>query len=248
MKETKIAALALDPIEKKPLYHFYPGSAVLSVGFYGCNMHCPFCQNHDISQTTDAYAPDDSRFITPDALTDLARSYKKNGNIGVAYTYNEPLTKWEFVRDTGKLVHEAGMKNVLVTNGSLPERILDAVLPWMDAMNVDIKSFDAEYYREVLKGRLEYVKAFIEKAVETCHVELTTLIIPGENDSDAEMREITGWIHEMEQKNGKAIPYHISRFFPRFRYSDRTPTPVETVYHLVDVAKESLKYVYPGNC
>ena len=247
-EKQKIAALALDPIEKKPLYHFFPGSAILSVGFFGCNMHCPFCQNHEISQTTDQKQRGPAKYVSAQDLAELAHSYKDSGNIGLAYTYNEPLTHWRFVRETEERIREAGMKNVLVTNGSVPERIVDEVLPLTDAMNVDIKSFDRDYYAEVLKGNLDYVRAFIEKAAGSCHVELTTLIIPGENDSDSEMREITSWIRSIEERTGKAIPYHISRFFPRYRYSDRTPTPVETVYHLAEVAREKLKFVYPGNC
>ena len=243
----KIAALALDPIEKKPLYHFYPGSKVLSAGFFGCNLKCPFCQNYEISQEVAQNTTQPHRLMEPEELAALAKSYRGMGNIGLAYTYNEPLTSFPFVRETAKLIRKDGMKNVLVTNGSVPERVLDEVLPFMDAMNVDIKSFDPDYYKEVLHGNLDYVKAFIEKAVQHCHVELTTLIIPGENDSEDEMRRITAWIHSLERGANKSVPYHISRFFPRYKYADRTPTPVSTIYRLCDVAKEQLQYVYPGN-
>ena len=243
----RISSLALDPIEKKPLYHFYPGSYVLSAGFFGCNLKCPFCQNHEISQETEQTTKRPFREMTPKELCSLAIDCTDRGNIGLAYTYNEPLTSFPFVAETAALIRRAGLKSVLVTNGSVPERVLDSVLPYMDAMNVDVKSFDPDYYASVLHGNLSFVKAFIEKAVMHCHVELTTLIIPGENDSDSEMRRITAWIAGLEEMAGKPIPYHISRFFPRYHYSDRNPTPVQTVLRLTEVAKEKLRYVYPGN-
>lgn len=242
-------ALALDPIEKKPLSRFYPGSMILSIGNYGCNLFCPFCQNHDISRS------DGSGFdgrITPEKLADLAEYYRDRGNIGVAYTYNEPLVCYEFVSDTAKLVRERGMKNVLVTNGTAELSVLEEIIPYIDAMNIDIKSISDKTYRNVLGGDLSSVKNFIARAVRDCHVELTTLIVPGMNDSEEEMRELSGWIESLEDKDGdltgNEVPLHISRFFPRYNMTDKEPTDIDLVYRLADIARERLRYVYTGNC
>ena len=234
-------ALALDPIEKKPLSRFYPGSNILSIGNYGCNLFCPFCQNYEISRS------DGSEFtekITPEKLTELAEKYTVKGNIGVAFTYNEPLVCYEFVRDTANLVKDKGMKNVLVTNGTVELTVLEEIIPYIDAMNVDIKSFSEETYRDVLGGDLNMTKAFIERSVKDCHVELTMLIVPGMNDTEEEMREVTSWIAGMSDE----IPFHISRFFPRYKMSDKNPTDISQIYKLADIASEKLKYVYTGNC
>lgn len=247
----KLTSIALDPIEKKPLRRYHPGSAVLSVGSFGCNLHCPFCQNNEISYAGQEDIP--TRYVSPEELCSLALSYRDRGNIGVAYTYNEALVGFEYVRDTASLVHEAGLFNILVTNGCVRPEILNEILPYMDAMNIDLKSFQEDVYRDILKGNLPDVKAFIERAVQFCHVELTTLIVPGMNDSDEEMEEISSYIASLknvnpEQGSGTNIPLHISRFFPRAAYSDKEPTPVETIYHLADIARRHLNYVYTGNC
>ena len=241
----RITSLALDPIEKKPLRRFMPGSMILSVGSYGCNLRCPFCQNYEISWSAQAmqYA-DRAQTVSPSQIAEAARRYRREGNIGVAYTYNEPMVGYEFVRDTAKLVHEAGMANVLVTNGTAEVEVLEEILPYIDAMNIDLKGFTDHYYRDVLGGDRQMVMRFIERAVQSCHVELTTLIVPGENDSDREMREMCTWIAGL----GRSIPLHISRFFPRFHMTDRQPTRVSLIYHLAEVAGEQLEYVYTGNC
>lgn len=241
----KITALALDPIEKKPFRRFHPGTKILSVGSYGCNLRCPFCQNHEISWSARALKQaDTARTVTPEELVLAARQYQAQGNIGLAFTYNEPLIGYEFVRDTAKLSHEAGMVNVLVTNGTAELPILEELCPYIDAMNIDLKGFSERYYRDVLGGDLEMVKAFITRAAQLVHVELTTLIVPGENDSEEEMREMTAWIASLDE----TIPLHISRFFPRFQMRDRPATEVRQAYHLAEVARERLKYVYTGNC
>lgn len=242
----RITSLALDPIEKKPLAGFYPGSMILSVGSYGCNLRCPFCQNSDISWSQRAFAySEDAETITPEELAGLALRYANRGNIGVAFTYNEPLIGYEFVRDTTRLVNLNGMKNVIVTNGTAETEILDELLPFTDAFNIDLKGFTDRYYRYVLKGDRGQVMRFIERAVSYGrHVELTTLIIPNENDSEDEMREMCGYIASL----GRTIPLHISRFFPKFRMTDRPPTDVSLIYRLADVAREYLDYVYTGNC
>ncbi|MBQ1292783.1 MAG: radical SAM protein, partial [Clostridiales bacterium] len=171
---------------------------------------------------------------------------QKNGNIGIAFTYNEPLIGYEFVRDTAKLSHGFGMKNVIVSNGTASLSVLDELVPHIDAMNIDLKCFDADVYSKVLGGSLEMTMEFIEEAVKHAHVELTCLIVPGLNDSPEKMREMTAWIASL--KDGKDIPFHVSRFFPCFHMTDRPATPVSMVYELAEVARESLNYVYTGNC
>ena len=248
-----ITALALDPIEKKPLRRFHPGSMVLSVGSYGCNLRCPFCQNSDISWSQAALRLSGScETASAEALVQAALRLKPRGNIGLAFTYNEPLIGWEYVRDAAKLCHEAGMVNALVTNGTAHLAVLDALAPYIDAMNIDLKGFTKRYYNQVLGGDLDMVRAFISRAVRRCHVELTTLIVPGENDTEDEMRALSGWVAGLRDDAGHAVgpdvPLHISRFFPRFHMTDRGPTDVNKVYRLAEVAREKLRYVYTGNC
>ena len=158
--------------------------------------------------------------------------------MGVAFTYNEPLVGWEYVRDAARLVREAGMVNVLVTNGTASPAVLEELLPWIDAMNIDLKGFSPAYYEDVLSGSLETVLAFIARAVRSCHVELTTLIVPGENDGEEEMRALSRWVASLP--GGEEIPLHVTRFFPRFRMAGRGPTPAETVRRLAETAGEVL--------
>lgn len=237
----RVTSLALDPIEKKPLARFCPGSMILSVGSYGCNLRCPFCQNHEISMAGEEDGP--AVAMSPEELAEKAYELKARGNIGVAYTYNEPLVGWEFVRDTSLLVKQAGMKNVVVTNASVSDRVLDAVLPFTDAMNIDLKGFTEDYYRR-LGGSLEVVMHSIGRAAETCHVELTTLIVPGENDTEDEMRRLAAWVADVSP----SIPLHVTRFFPRWRMTDREATDIMTVYSLAEIAREYLESVFIGNC
>ena len=249
----RITSLALDPIEKKPLNRFHPGSLILSVGSYGCNLRCPFCQNHEISWSGQAMNyRKKADYISPEELAATALYYRPSGNIGLAFTYNEPLISYEYIRDTGRLIHDQGMVNVLVTNGTADLHILREIGPYIDAMNIDLKGFTSNYYSRLLGGSLEMVLDFIREAVKICHVELTTLIIPGENDSDEEIRQMTRWISRLEDASGNRIgyriPLHISRFFPRFHMTDRDATAVKKVYHLAAVAREHLKTVYTGNC
>ena len=245
----RITSLALDPIEKKPLSRFHPGSRILSAGSFGCNLRCPFCQNYEISWSRQAmrYA-EKAETLSPEELADLAEQLKTRDNIGIAFTYNEPLIGYEFVRDTAKLAHERGMKNVLVTNGTAALSVLEELKPYIDAMNVDLKGFTDRYYNRVLGGDRKMVMDFIETAAGFCHVELTTLIVPGENDSEEEMRELSAWVSRLKEPDGESIPLHVSRFFPRFHMQDRGPTDVRKVYRLAEVARENLEYVYTGNC
>nr|WP_325184339.1 AmmeMemoRadiSam system radical SAM enzyme [uncultured Oscillibacter sp.] len=237
----KVTSLALDPIGKKPLRRFHPDSKILSVGSFGCNLRCPFCQNHEISMCGDGEL--ETAEVSPEALADKALELRPYGNIGVAYTYNEPLVGYEYVRDCAAMVHERGMVNVLVTNGTIEEALWRELLPLIDAINIDLKGFTSEWYGR-LGGDLETVKRSITLAAEQCHVEVTTLLIPDENDSEEEIRSLSQWLASIDQ----SIPLHLSRFFPRYRMMDKPPTPVERVYRLADVARECLAFVYTGNC
>ena len=235
-----ITSMALDPIEKKPLYRFFPGSRILSVGSYGCNLNCPFCQNFEISMADSTFP---TRKITPEQLAGLAKELIGQKNIGVAFTYNEPFISYEFVRDTSKLLKTIGLKSVLVTNGTVAPAALKKILPLIDAMNIDLKGFSQEIY-DKLGGDFETVRKTIEVSAQVCHVEVTTLIVPTMNDSAEEMDKEAAWLAGIS----KDIPLHISRFFPRYKVTNLPPTPVKTVYGLVEVAKKHLNYVYPGNC
>jgi len=244
----KITSAALDPIEKKPLRDFMPGSMILSIGSYGCNLRCPYCQNSDISWSERAFEfAEDAACFSPEEIVESAENLRDKGNIGIAFTYNEPLVGYEFVRDTARLAHEHGLLTVLVTGGTAGERVLGEITPHIDAMNIDLKAFSERFYRDLIKGDLEMVKAFIEGASKACHVELTTLIIPGENDSAEEMRELAGWVSGLEKRVGKTIPLHVTRFFPRFHMTDRAATPVKKVIELAQVAGKYLSKVYTGN-
>ena len=249
----RISSLALDPIEKKPLARFHPGSMILSSGGLGCNLCCPFCQNHEIARLEgEQEFAIRTEEASPEELAELAAYYRDRGNIGLAFTYNEPLVCWEYVRDTAKLVHERGMLNVMVTNGCAEIGILDQLSPYIDAMNIDLKGFTDRYYREVLGGDRQMVMDFVREAVHRCHVELTTLIVPGENDSEEEMNGLSEWVAGLRNvyggRLGREIPLHISRFFPRYRMTGKTPTEIRKVYSLVRTAEKNLLYVYPGNC
>ncbi|MBO5998331.1 MAG: AmmeMemoRadiSam system radical SAM enzyme [Lachnospiraceae bacterium] len=248
----RITSLALDPVEKKPLARFMPGSLILSAGSYGCNLRCPFCQNHSISWSAEAFAMSETaEILTPEDLAGIAERYRPEGNIGLAFTYNEPLVGYEFVRDTAKLVHERGMYSVLVTNGMAELPVLEELAPYIDAMNIDLKGFTDRYYSDVLKGDRHMVMEFIREAVKICHVEVTCLIVPGENDSHEEMEKISSWIAGLEDVydgDGSLIPLHISRFFPRFHMTDRKATDIGLIYDLAETARKKLKYVYTGNC
>lgn len=235
----KITSIALDPVEKKPLARFHQGSRILSVGSFGCNMNCDFCQNSDISMRGE----DETawNFIPPSVLAEKAAELADVGNIGVAFTYNEPGICYEYIIDAGRLIHRAGMKNVMVTNGCFSQTVCEELLEVVDAMNIDLKGFSEEYYRKI-GGDLEMVKAFIRCAAAKCHVELTTLIVPEEPLGD--LREMVEWIASIDPE----IPLHISRFFPRHKMSHKEPTSVREVYRTAEMAREKLQYVYTGNC
>ncbi len=236
----KVTSIALDPIEKKPLSFFFSGSKILSVGSYGCNLSCPFCQNHDIAQAGESDIPE-VYSVTPEKILSIAMDEIPSGNIGVAYTYNEALVGYEFVRDTAMLVHEHDMKNVLVTNGTCELPVLEEILPFIDAMNIDLKGFRQEIY-EKLGGDLETVKAFIKRSAEDSHVEITSLIVPGLNDSPEDMEDEAKWIASVDPE----IPLHITRYFPRYRYSEKA-TDIALMRELKIIAERHLKRVLLGN-
>lgn len=236
----RLTSLSLDPIEKKPLHRFHPGSLILSAGSYGCNLRCPFCQNCEISMADDTVR---TVYVSPSDLVQRAEDLVPQGNIGLAFTYNEPLVGYEYVRDCAKLAHERGLKTVLVTNGTICRQPLLDLLPLIDAMNIDLKSFTQSFYT-IVGGLLETVKETISLSAAHCHVEVTTLIIPGENDSEEEMQALSRWLASVNPE----IPLHITRFFPRYKMQDKPPTPVETLRRLYDIAAKNLRYVYMGNC
>ena len=240
-----ITCLAVDPVEKKPLARWNPGKLLLSVGSYGCNLRCPFCQNHDISQVGGDDLP--WRFIAPGRLADIATKARASDPrvIGIAHTYNEPLIAWEYVGDVGLLAHRSGLANVLVSNGCVQPEVINNIAPLIDAANIDLKGFTEDYYRWC-GGDLAAVRGCIERlaAEPGCHLEVSCLIVPERNDSPSEMRALAGWLASVDP----TITLHVTRFFPRWKMSDSTATPIETVYALAEVAREQLPYVYTGNC
>ncbi|MEA3346523.1 MAG: AmmeMemoRadiSam system radical SAM enzyme [Candidatus Auribacterota bacterium] len=231
-----VSSLALDPIEKKPLYHFYPGKDILSAGTVGCNFHCPYCQNWQISQNVKTPC----RYIPPEELVN--RAVEQN-SMGIAYTYSEPLIWYEYVRDSASLCKEKELKNVLVTNGYIEPKPLGELLPLIDAMNIDIKSFSEDFYKRLCGGSLKPVLNTIKLSSRQCHVELTNLLIPGENDSVQEIEEMCRWI---KKEIGKDTPFHISRYFPNYKFE--VPfTPGTILERAYSIAKKHLSYVYIGN-
>jgi len=229
--------MSIDPIEKKPLYHFMPGAGILSVGTYGCNLSCKFCQNWEISQREAGH-----RQLTPEELARLAES-TRGQSVGVAYTYSEPLVWYEFVHDCVGLIHERGLVNVLVTNGYINREPFGELLPYIDAVNIDLKAFSSEFYKSVCGGDLEPVLRSIRQAYESgCHVELTTLVVPSLNDSGEEMDSLATWIAALSPD----IPLHVSRYFPSYRMT-APPTPMPALQACVEAARTRLHYVYVGN-
>ncbi len=235
-----VTSISLDAIEKKPLKRFYSGSKILSVGSFGCNLKCSFCQNYEISMSK----KDDikTQYITPENLINIANDLVKEGNIGIAYTYNEPLIGYEYVMDCAVLAKKSNLKNVVVTNGCFLEEPMKKLLPYIDALNIDLKGFTEEFYRKI-GGDLETVKNFIKLASKYCHIEVTTLVIPDENDSIEEIQNISSFLSSID----KNMPLHISRFFPTYQMMDKSPTQVEDIYNLSKVARTYLTYVYEGN-
>lgn len=234
----QVSSIGLDPIEKKPLYHYYPGRVILSVGTVGCNLACRFCQNWRISREESP-----TKFMTPVELADLADKLRQEeANIGVAYTYSEPGVWYEFLIESMPLIRERGLKNVLVTNAFMEPEPWDNLLKWTDAANIDLKGFDDSYYHRLCGGKLDPVLGNIKTAASQIHLELTTLIIPGENDRPEQIRKMAQWIAALDPE----IPLHLSRYFPNYRLT-KPATPLKTMEESLAIAKEYLKYVYLGN-
>ncbi|MBC7328158.1 AmmeMemoRadiSam system radical SAM enzyme [bacterium] len=232
----KVSSIALDPIEKKPLYHFYPGSYILSLGTFGCNFHCDNCQNWQISQQR---AP--TEFISPEQVVALAKTEKRN--VGIAYTYNEPFIWYEFVLECARLAKSEGLKNVLVTNGYINEEPLLNLLPFIDAMNVDVKAMKEDFYRKICKGKLSPVLHTVELAhSKGVHIEVTNLIIPTLNDKEEDFLAIADWLSSID----KSIPLHFTRYFPAYKMS-LPPTPLSSLIKARELAMKKLDYVYTGN-
>jgi pyruvate formate lyase activating enzyme len=236
-----LSAINYDPVEKKPLYHFYPGSVILSIGSYGCNMKCKCCQNWQISQagTENLYLRES--YSAEDVLA-LARSRSKN--IGVAYTYNEPTVWFEFMVETAVLVQGAGLKNVIVSNGFINKEPLLELLKFIDAFNIDLKAFNESFYREVSSARLEPVKDTLKTiAGHKKHLEITNLVVPTLNDSDDEFKKMVDWIAE---ELGPDTVLHLSRYHPMYRM-DIEATGSDTLERLYNIAAGTLNYVFVGN-
>lgn len=234
---------ALDPIEKKPLARFHPGSTVLSVGSFGCNLSCPFCQNASIAQAGEHEVR--WRRIEPGELVEQALRLVDRGCIGIAYTYNEPLVGFEFVRDCARLAHEAGLLNVVVSNGMICDEPLEELVPLIDAANIDLKGFSQDFY-DLVGGEYLTVRRTIERlaAAPSCHLEVTTLVIPGLNDDVGQIADAARWLASLDP----AITYHLTRFFPQHLMADRPPTPISTLREAADAARRYLRDVRLGNC
>ncbi len=238
----KITSLALDPIEKKPIAFFHSGENVLSVGSFGCNLRCPFCQNDSISQRGENGVSCQS--ATPVELADLALKVRRErGNLGLAYTYNEPLVGWEFVRDCAREVHTRGMFNVLVSNGCAEAAVVEELAPLIDAANIDLKGPSQEYYDWVGGDFAAVCRTIRTLHAAGCHVEVTTLVVPGRNDTESDIDAIAAFVASVSPE----IPLHVTRFFPRFQMSNAQPTPVAVVQRLAEAAGKRLKRVLTGN-
>ena len=234
-------ALAIDPIEKKPLYHFHPGTTCLSIACTGCNFRCLNCQNHDISQVSPADV--DHYRLTPEDVVALCQKHQCPG---IAYTYTEPLTYLEYITDTARQAHEAGLWNILVTAGYVCQEPLKDLLPYLDAANIDLKSFSDDIYQEVSAGHLQPVLDTILAMRDAgVWIELTNLLIPGINDDMDMIKRMCRWLNE---KNLASVPLHFSRFFPRYKMQEIPPTPLHTLKAARQIAEEEgMKRVCLGN-
>ena len=233
-------ALNVDPVEKKPLYHMLPGSKVLSFGTVGCNFKCPFCQNWDISQE---HKVNEEIEVSPEQMVNLAIEH---GAESIAYTYNEPTIFYPYAKDIGVLAKERGLKNIFVSNGFESPEVIEDMTSWVDAANIDLKSWNDDYYKKVLKGGLEEVKDTLRRMVKAgIWVEVTTLIIPEENDSDEDLKGMADFI---ANDLGKHVPWHLSAFFPNYKMMEHEATKIETLERAKNIGKKAgLHYIYLGN-
>ena len=232
----------IDPIEKKPFFHVYPGSKSYSIAAVGCNFNCKFCQNHEISQM-----PRSTLMIMGEEISsaEIVERAKKSGSATIAYTYTEPTIYFELAYETAVLAEEQGIKNVFVTNGFMTTEAIETIRPYLIAANVDLKSFRDDFYKKQCGARLEPVLESLRKMKEMgIWVEITTLLIPSLNDTDKELEDIAGFIAGL----GKETPWHISRFHPQFKMLDTPATPVYSLHRAVEIGRQAgLKYVYCGN-
>lgn len=232
-----LTSMAMDPIEKKPFARYHPGSKILSVGSFGCNLRCPFCQNYTIAQAGKEQSH--YRSLNAGELVEIA---KRSDNLGIAFTYNEPLLNYEYIMDCSKELRKIHKKCVVVTNGCVEKHIIEMLLPHVDAWNIDCKGFDQSCYDQ-LNGNLEDVKRTIAMAAKVSHVEVTSLIVPGINDDPSLFAKEIDWLASISID----MPLHITRYFPCYTYSEPA-TSMESMYALYDIAEKKLKYVYLGNC
>jgi len=236
-----VSSIHLDPIEKKPLYHFYPGAHILSVGSVGCNLSCDFCQNCEISQTTvDQYLS--GQFYEPHELVEMAK--EQNENIGIAFTYNEPTIYYEFMIESAREIKKAGLKNVMISNGFIEKEPLNQILPYMDAFNIDLKAFTKKFYKNIAHGRLDPVLNTLKQIKKSGkHLEVTNLIIPSLND---DIRDFTALISWIQDELGSDTVLHLSRYFPAYK-SNIQKTSLGLMFNFCEVARQYLDHVYLGN-
>ena len=234
----EVTGYGFDPIEKKPLYHYYPSQQILSLGTKGCNLKCSFCQNWHISQLPDT----NSSYLPPEKAVSTAL---RENSFAISYTYSEPLIWIEYVMDTAELAHARGLKNVLVTNGFINQEPLEKLIPLIDAANIDVKSFDPQFYKTICKGRLEPVLETCERTAKNWHIEITHLIVPFKPESELldDIEKLCDW---MAEKLGNEVPLHLSRYFPNYRMNIEA-TPVALMKKAAKIASDRLRFVYLGN-
>jgi len=239
----ELIAQNIDPIEKKPLYHFFPGSRSFSIAAIGCNFQCGFCQNWQISQAKEAELLD----LRPQEVKpeEVVKQAKRSASASISYTYTEPTIFFEYAFEIGQLAKREGLYNVFVTNGYMTEEMIRMIHPYLDAANIDLKSFNDDYYRKVCKGKLSPVLKSIEMMKKlNIWVEVTTLVLSGQNDSEEELRKIAGFLAGID----KSIPWHLSRFYPQYKMEDLESTPLKVLDRAYEIGKEAgLRYVYLGN-
>jgi pyruvate formate lyase activating enzyme len=239
----ELIAQNIDPIEKKPLYHFFPSSRSFSIAAIGCNFQCGFCQNWQISQVKEAGAlglrPQE---VKPE---EVVRQAKRSASMSISYTYTEPTIFFEYAYEIGQVAKKEGLYNVFVTNGYMTKEMIQMIHPYLDAANIDLKSLSEDYYREICKGKLGPVLKSIEMMKKlNIWIEITTLVVPGQNDSEEELRKIASFIAGIDC----SIPWHISRFYPQYKMEDLESTPMKVLHRAYDIGKEAgLRYVYLGN-
>lgn len=237
----KLTAISLDPIEKKPFYHFHPHKMVLSLGSFGCNFKCDFCQNFRISHDWETL---NENFIKSKTEAVISEALKHENNFGIAYTYNEPFTWYEFMYDVAVLAKLKGLKNVVVSNGYVNKKSLESIIEFIDAFNIDLKFFDEDIHKRQTGGELKFVLQTLKTIVSNKkHLEITNLIIPGLNDNKEKFGKMVNWIAD---QLGEEIPLHINRYYPAYK-SQFAPTSANTLYELKSIACSRLKNVYCGN-